>query len=191
MSSEKDKMIEKYQNILPTLLLKHWEKYGFGAFKNGLYWLVNPQEHQGLLEAYTKGTILQDHPRLHVIARSAFGRLYAWEEKKGMSLELDFLQHQIYYMSKESVINKIDEEAEMQKAFSSIENTSEVYDENHQPLFHRAVEEFGILAQDDMYAFKTQLYMGGQNNIENLNRVNLFIHADIQNNITEPPVLII
>ena len=73
MSSKKDEMIKKYQNILPPLLLSSWEKYGFGAFENGLYWLVNPQEYKGLLEAYTKGTILQDHPGLHVIARSAFG----------------------------------------------------------------------------------------------------------------------
>ena len=183
-------MREAYRDKLPKLLLENWQKYGFSAFSKGLFWLTDPEEYRGLMDDYLKGTVLEGKPHLHVIARSAFGKLYVWEEHHGLSLELDFLRHQIYYTPKE-ILNPSMEIETMKETLKMIEKQSDVYDENHQPLFPQAVEKFGILQDDEMYGFVHPLHLGGENRIENMKKMNLFIHADIQKNMEIPPVVVV
>jgi hypothetical protein len=184
-------MKEDYKNILPSLLLKNWEKYGFNPFRQGLFWLINPEEYQGLLEDYVEGTLLEDMPDLYVIARSAFGKLYVWEKDKGMTVELDFLQHQIYYSPKEQRLNVQEQEESMKALLSKIPKISDMYDDTHKSLFVQAYEIFGMLTEDEMYAYKQPLYLGGENNIENIEKKNLFIHADIQRGLNSPYLMVI
>ncbi len=184
-------MKEDYKNILPSLLLENWERYGFNPFNQGLFWLTNPKEYQGLLEDYLDGTALKDMPDLYVIARSAFGKLFVWEKDKGMTVELDFLQHQIYYTPKEENCNIQEQEKIMKELLSKMPKISDMYDDAHQPIFARAYEKFGMLSEDEMYAYKLPLYLGGKNNIENIEKKNLFIHADIQKGLENPPLVVI
>jgi hypothetical protein len=77
----------------------------------------------------------------------------------------------------------------MREAFKTIEKQSDVYDAHQKPLFCQALERFGILERDEMYAFVHPLYLGGENLVENMQKTNLFIYADIQKNIETPPVI--
>lgn len=184
-----DKKIDYYKDKLPNILLDNWKIHGFSAFKDGLYWLTDPDEFRDLLDTHLEKTILEGKPRLHVIARSAFGRLFIWEEHVGTTVELDLMLHNLYYDSQKEKLTAEQEEEEMKNLLQEIPRVSDMYDKDGKPLFKEAMQKCGKLAEDEIYAYKHQLYLGGENNMENINKVNLYIHADIQKGFEIPALV--
>jgi hypothetical protein len=78
----------RFRGKLPEQLLAYWEQYGWCGYADGLFWTVDPQEYEPVLEAWIGDTPFMEKDAYHVIARSAFGKLYFWGEHTGDSLKV-------------------------------------------------------------------------------------------------------
>jgi hypothetical protein len=83
--------IDRYNGKLPALLLAYWKEHGWCGFGEGIFWLVNPQEYEGVVSSWIEGTLLEHRDTYHLIARSAFGDLYLWGENSGFSVKITSL----------------------------------------------------------------------------------------------------
>ena len=76
--------IERYRGKLPSQLLEYWGEHGWCGYGDGIFWIVNPQEYEGVVASWIEGTKFEQRDTYHLIARSAFGDLYLWGEKNGV-----------------------------------------------------------------------------------------------------------
>ena len=61
-------------------------------------------------------------------------------------------------------------------------------DDKGKPLFQRAVQKFGALAEDEMFSFVPALATGGEPLIGNVDKVDLFAQFDLLRQLVEPRV---
>ncbi|AKT31824.1 hypothetical protein BV360_05362 [Pseudomonas syringae pv. actinidiae] len=80
--------IERYKGKLPDLLLQYWSEHGWCGYGEGIFWMVNPQEYEGVTASWIQGSELENQDTYHLIARSAFGELYFWGEETGALLKI-------------------------------------------------------------------------------------------------------
>ena len=185
--------ISKYRGILPDELLYYWEQYGFSSFKEGLFWLTNPDEYTELVEEYLVGTVFEDRPNLFVVARSAFGELYLWESKKGGTLELGSLLNMIFLDAVADNKNFSEEEENFDMiSFLGIKSPKSLdeKDGSGKPLFERCLKKFGKLKPHEMYGYKLSHFLGGKESITNIAKMDLFNHYSIQKQLKAPTISI-
>lgn len=80
--------ITHYRGKLPDRLLAYWHESGRCGYAEGLFWTVNPQEYEPVLEAWIGETPFMEQDAYHIIARGAFGEIYFWGEKTGASIQI-------------------------------------------------------------------------------------------------------
>jgi Uncharacterized conserved protein len=68
--------VNKYQNKLPKALIDIWEKEGLSSYKDGFFWLVNPDEYKEIIYQF-----IPNEDTLHVLIRTAFGGLIYLNEQ--------------------------------------------------------------------------------------------------------------
>ncbi|HSI51620.1 MAG TPA: GAD-like domain-containing protein [Ideonella sp.] len=78
--------IDRYRGRLPNQLLSYWDEHGWCGYADGLFWTVDPGEYEPALQAWIGDTPFMEADAYHVIARSAFGKLYLCGEKTGCTL---------------------------------------------------------------------------------------------------------
>ena len=83
-----EKSIQRYTGILPNQLLHYWKIEGWSAYANGLFWTVNPEDYDDLVEQWLEDTRYPKIDKYHCIARSAFGDMYVWGEKNSQSFTI-------------------------------------------------------------------------------------------------------
>jgi len=83
-----EETFNKYRGKLPDKLLEYWREFGFCGYEEGLFWVVDPEEFEDVVEARLEDTPLAGLDNYHVIAWSAFGKLFLWGEKGGQTLEI-------------------------------------------------------------------------------------------------------
>jgi hypothetical protein len=54
-----DEQLNRYRGQLPERLLEYWQEYGFCCFKDGLFWIVNPDDYQDTMEAWLSKRLKQ------------------------------------------------------------------------------------------------------------------------------------
>ncbi|EPF64475.1 GAD-like domain-containing protein [Pseudomonas syringae] len=162
--------ISRYRNKLPNQLLDYWSEYGWCGYADGLFWTVNPQDYEHILDQWISATSLYQQDNYHVIARSAFGILYIWGEKNGYCLTLNAYISR--YSTRKSIFagEKLDLGA---KAFfsSMIAEYNDLDD-----LFKPALKSLGALKSDEMYGFVPALALGGPMELKNLQKVKTIEH---------------
>ncbi|SFA95904.1 hypothetical protein SAMN03159488_01184 [Pseudomonas sp. NFIX10] len=175
-----DSQIEKYRKVLPDALLDYWQEEGWCGYANGLFWTVNPDEYKHLLDMWLAGTEFPQIDNYHVIARSAFGALYAWGEKYNQKIVVSCPTGSIVaLMNKLKTPNK-DPDLALQTFFAM--SDKERYDlEDHQGefLFERALEKLGALDEREVYGFEPALFFGGTASLDQLVKCNLEVHLTI------------
>ena len=137
------KSIEKYRGKLPDQLLQYWEKYGFCGFKDGLFWIVNPDDYEDALDAWIGDTPAMEEDAYYVIARSAFGALYLWGKKTGYKYKVNSSIGWIIDMGDSSEKIAIEGENKVLGSFFYCQQpkyTDEV-DQNDLALFDRCIEK--------------------------------------------------
>ncbi|XOB63274.1 GAD-like domain-containing protein [Campylobacterota bacterium DY0563] len=185
-------VIEKYKDILPEELLYYWEAYGFSSFNDGLLWFTNPDDYEELIDEYLKGTQFENRKDLYIIARSAFGRVFVWESKKGNTFILFSLLNMITFHADtdRKNLNLKEENIEINKQMSFSPQYLDEEDANDKPLFERCLKKFGKLEADEMYGYKLSHFLGGAESIKNIEKVNIFNHYSIQKQLKEPHLVI-
>lgn len=183
------KIIESYRGVLPDELLTYWENDGWTSYSKGLFWLVNPVDYDEIIQEYLASTPLNGRQNLYVIARSAFGKLSVWQQTKGNVVDISLVDNMIGLNATEDrqVLTLEEEEVEMNGFVGVKYNKSgEQNDSSGKPLFERCLKKFGQLKSNEMYGYKLNPALGGKDSITNMDKVDLFIYADIQRELEAP-----
>jgi hypothetical protein len=172
--------IEKYRFKLPDALLKYWQEEGWCSYAQGLFWIVDPDVHKETLDMMLLGTEFSDIDNYHVIARDAFGSLYAWGERYQRNITVSSLAGGIIALRGQ--LRKRDPEPDMAaRVFfgAAIHQDFDFKDRDGKPLFQRALKKIGAVTVNEMYAFEPALCIGGRADIEHLVKVNMDVHLMI------------
>jgi hypothetical protein len=148
----------KYRGKLPDKLLEYWQERGWGGYANGLFTIVNPEEYEPVLDAWIGETPYMDKDAYHIIARSAFGKLYFWGERSGRTLMIDTVYSLAFPKENFQFLEKKDLELFMQCFFSGQDKESNDFEN----LFEPAIKKYRSLDYDEMFGFVPALAMGGK-----------------------------
>lgn len=170
--------IGRYRGKLPDQLLAYWEEHGWCGYANGLFWTVDPQEYEPVLDAWIGETRFMEDDAYHVIARSAFGNIYFWGEQTGFAFKI--FAPGSYAMQRERKPSSLDRQVQM---FFALRTHKESDFDN---LFSGALRKLGVLHHDEMYGFVPALALGGKAVLENLEKVKAVEHLVLLAQL-EPP----
>lgn len=165
--------IQRYRGKLPDQLLSYWEEHGWCGYADGLFWTVNPQEYEPVLEAWIGDTPFMEKDAYHIIARSAFGDLYFWGEKTGRSLKI--FAPGAYCYPAESIFVGEKMNLGVRIFFSMISRDRNDF----AGMFEKAYNKMGHLKNDEMYGFVPALALGGPSTIDHLHKVKAVEHLII------------
>ncbi len=173
--------LDRYRGRVPQLLLDVWVSHGFGGYRDGLFWLVDPADYEGVLERFLAPTALMGRDEYQLIARTAFGALEAWGRTSGPSLRIDPAHG--FMLSADWArpwIAQGKEHLTAESFFASREPAqADFAGEDETPLFAAALERFGPLSEREMYAFVPALALGGTARIDRLEKVEILPHLDL------------
>jgi hypothetical protein len=175
-------VVKKFEGRLPRRLLEYWQEYGFCGFKDGLFWIVNPDNYQESMTTWLKGTGVLELDTFHVFARTGFGSLYLWGEKTGQSWRIDIRDAQIFHKKNYEKDIENGKSSDLIMAFFAITDSYTVDLEDtktEKSIFEQAVKKYGPLAEDEMFTFEPALFLGGEQTLKTVNKVNFFIQSDI------------
>ena len=171
--------IEHYKGKLPNQLLEYWAEHGWCGYGDGIFWIVNPQEHDGVVASWLEGTKFETFDTYHLIARSAFGDLFLWGERTGASL--DITGHLSRYVTHTSIYT----EDQMDKGLHSLLLSIDVESNDYGDLFKPAKKKLGTLRHDEMYGFVPALGFGGPDTLDKLEKVKAVEHLTLLSQIAE------
>ena len=171
--------IERYRGKLPNQLLEYWVKHGWCGYGDGIFWIVNPQEYEGVVASWLEGTKFADFDNYHLIARSAFGDLYLWGEQTGASLKLTSI------LSRYTTHTSIFTGEQMDKGLRNFLLSRDVDTNNYGDLFKPAKKKLGNLRHDEMYGFVPAFMLGGPDTLDHLEKVKAVEHLTILSQIAE------
>jgi len=155
--------IERYRNRLPDRLLDYWLEFGWAGYAEGLFWVVNPQEYEGVLEEWLSGSIFEGKDNFHVIAMNAFGELYVWGELFGSCFSIASAES--YLVPRTNFVEPPrDLDFDIRCFFISRDRTCEdIYE-----LFAEAHSRLGGLKFGEVYGFCLAPILGGAIDASNL-----------------------
>ena len=171
--------IERYRGKLPKLLLEYWAEHGWCGYGDGIFWIVNPQEYDGVVSSWIKGTKYGERDTYHLIARSAFGDLYLWGENTGFSLKITSV------LSRCVLHNFELKSEEMDRELQGFILSREVDTNDYGEMFKPAKKKLGTLRHDEMYGFVPALMFGGPDTLDHLEKVKAVEHLTLLSQIAE------
>lgn len=162
--------VERFRGKLPDQLLAYWQEHGWSGYADGLFWTVDPQEYEPVLEAWIGDTSFMEKDAYHIIARSAFGKLYLWGERTGHSLKI--FAPGTYCLPSDEVAPDDDLDFELRMFFGARKRKENDFAD----LFAPAMNKLGPLGYDDMYGFVPALALGGPSDLAHLQKVKAIEH---------------
>lgn len=154
-----DKVIQQYEKLLPVELLDHWRDVGWCSYGQGLLWLVNPQEFDGVVEEWVD---FESGPPL-VFLRTAFAHLYYWHDGYVFSLD-------VQYGSLSQVTQDV-------KLMFTLLCDPELQERIlRRGLYQEAKQRLGPPNRDECFAFVPALALGGPGTAETVQRVKIREH---------------
>jgi hypothetical protein len=162
--------LDRYRGKLPDQLLRYWEEYGWCGYADGLFWTVDPQAYEPVLEAWIGETPFMEKDAYHIIARSAFGELYFWGERTGDSLKV--FAPGSYCFSRKSIFEEGELEFGLRCFFGKRKRTENDFED----MFGPALDKLGRLNHDEMYGFVPALALGGPSDLAHLKKVKAVEH---------------
>lgn len=174
-----DSSIQRYRGVLPDQLLEYWREHGWCGYGDGIFWMVNPQEYDGVVASWLEGTEFETTDNYHVIARSAFGDLYLWGEATGASLKITSI------LSRYSVHRSIYVGDKMDKGVQAFMVSKRIGTNDYGDLFKPALKKLGRLGPDEMYGFIPAFMLGGPDDLKHLEKVKIVEHLIFLSQIAE------
>lgn len=184
-----DDIINKYKGKLPNQLLEYWKAFGFSGWGNGLFWLVNPEEYQDVLDAWLENIETQPHEEYFVIARSAFGDLQVWGTIHGNCYKISSTISSIF--PNIEVMKKNEGDYLIKNFFASQDKKYQNFkDFYNKPLFERAVKKYGELTKNEMFGFEPALVLGGEAKLENVRKLPIISHLQFLASLDTPRMML-
>lgn len=179
--------IDDWRGRLPDQLIAYWKDEGWCSYANGLFWTVNPDDYEDLVDEWLHDSFLEQIDEFHVIARSAFGELFLWGQKTGGSVTILCATHSIICLSANLQRRMDDPDFYLRTFFSNKSiDRCDLDDESGQPLFERALAALGPLEPDEVYGFEPAIVLGGKMRLENLAKLKLDVHLTILRQLAAP-----
>ncbi len=166
--------LDRYRGKLPDQLLRYWQEYGWCGYADGLFWTVDPQEYEPVLDAWIGELPFMEKDAYHIIARSAFGELYFWGERTGDSLKL-FAPGSYCFPRTSTCAEDGQLDAAMRAFFAKRKRSENDFD----GMFGPALAKLGPLAHDEMYGFVPALALGGSDDLKHLKKIKAVEHLVI------------
>ncbi|RAU46404.1 MULTISPECIES: GAD-like domain-containing protein [unclassified Pseudomonas] len=163
--------LDKYKNILPSRLLTHWKNYGWAGYGDGIFWTVNPEEYEGIVHSWLLGSKIAEASTFHLIARSAFGDLYLWQEKTCSYIKICSVYSR-YSMLEKNASSLREADILIMSFFVASAREHNDFDS----LFEKALSKLGPLQPEEMYGFVPALALGGPSDLEHLQKVKTVEH---------------
>lgn len=152
-------VIEKYQNQVPAELLQIWQEDGLGTFLDGYLKVINPDDYLELLQnSYFRGEI-----SIPIFA-TAFGDLITWEKNEFLGI--------IKY--KEGTFDIFLENLSLFIKFLPDKSFTDDYFDL--PLYHEAIEKYGLLDYTQCFGFISLLVLGVFKDVNHLDKVKMYEH---------------
>lgn len=171
--------IERYRGKLPNQLLDYWAEHGWSGYGNGIFWLVNPQEYDGVVASWIEGTKIEKRDVYHLIARSAFGDLYIWGEKTGFALKITSV------LSRCVIFDFQPTPEQMDRKLQDFLLSTDVESNDYGDLFDRAEKKLGTPNHDEMYGFVPALMLGGPDTLDHLEKLKAVEHLIFLSQLAE------
>jgi hypothetical protein len=176
-------IVEKYKNILPEPIIRVWENHGFGGYRKGLFWTINPDEYNGYLEKWIKTKWNDVVP----IMRTAFGDIivmYNIDQDDDEWEDVGFRVIDLKHGDEDLVTNGL--EKFFKRALirtGMLVDTAQI----DLDLFFYGVDNLGLLKADECYGFEPLLLSGGKENEESMTKLNFSLHLDIMTQALPKP----
>ena len=154
---------QAFQAALPEQLIAQWREAGWCSYGNGLLWLTDPRQFDGILEDWG---IEMTEPKPLVFLRTAFGHLYFWQNGAVHSLD-------VHGGSVSEVTKRI------HRIFTLLCDKEVAEKMVRASLYQEAVKRLGPPTRDECYAFEPALALGGPGTADTLRRVAIREHLGI------------
>ena len=179
--------LNSWQGKLPDQLIRYWKDEGWCAYADGLFWTVNPEDYEDLVDEWLFDTLLEQIDAFHVIARSAFGELFLWGQKTGGSVTISCATNSIICL-RSNLKRRLDDPDFYARTFFSNKTIDrcDLDDESGQPLFKRALAKLGSLEPDEVYGFEPAIVTGGKMRLENLAKLKIDQHLTVLRRLASP-----
>jgi hypothetical protein len=180
---------ESLAKFLPDQLLAYWKSEGWCGYRDGLFWTVNPDDYADVLDMWLEDTPFEEIDSYHVIARTSFGKLFAWGEKTGPSLTVSCPIHSLIALEKDLKKPLANPNHEISMFFAgTTPGECDLKDEDKKPMFERTLAKLGPLQAEEMYGFEPALVAGGRMDVDHLRKVNADIHLTILRQLAPPRI---
>ena len=181
------KSLKKYKGVLPDQLLHYWKTEGWNAYSDGLFWIVNPEEYNDLVELWLEDTHYPKIDNYHCIARTSFGVLYVWGERNNQWFTISCPTNTIVAFDKTLLKVNKDPNSSIRSFFaSSLPIDRDLKDLKRKMLTPQSFKKLGHLKADEVYGFAPALAAGGSQTIDNVEKEDLFIHLSILREMAPP-----
>lgn len=157
-----DEVLRAYAGVLPDELIAHWREAGWCAYGEGLLWVVDPAQFEGVIDEWVD--VQGGKP--HVFLRTAFAHLYFWHDGAVYSVD-------VHSGGVSQVTKRI---ARMFTLVCDAEIKEKMV---RASLFREALPRLGPPARDECYAFEPALALGGSGAVETIRRVKMREHLGI------------
>lgn len=165
-----DAFLAKYANTAPKELITLWQEVGFGTFYNGLFRLLSPEEFIFWDDAYI-GESGQIKPQIPFMI-TAFGDIFVWVYDTCLN------ESYVAYINIRKGTWKIG--ASNIKILINVRILSntciKMFDLE---MFPALVSKLGRLAEDECYGYVPALALGGDNDIDKVERVKFVPYIDL------------
>ncbi len=169
-----ENIIEKYRGLImgpddqDDFIIELWEKHGFSGYKDGLFWLVNPDEFNPLAWSFEE---ISD--KAIVFARSATGNLFLWEWVEVLNRP-NIVFYNVHTRTLSYMSNSI-------TFFFNFDIGLEDswYDDFYGEIEIPVVEKFGPIQSDEAIVYVPALALGGDESLENMEPQKVIPHLKI------------
>ncbi len=151
--------IVQYQNKLPDFLIKVWQTYGFASYANGLFFVTSPEPFEQIVNLYFG----KEHTYT-VFSHTSFGDLLLWDSEKPSVISLN--------ANTGRGVRMVDD-GDIDGFFAFGMNNDRFYKVHRYELHLKAVEKFGQLEPDQVFAFVPALALGGSEKLGSIKVVQL------------------
>ncbi|KXT78148.1 T6SS immunity protein Tdi1 domain-containing protein [Streptococcus sp. DD13] len=160
-------VIEKYKDQVPAELVQIWKEDGLGTFLDGYLKVINPDDYIDLLrDSYFMG-----HVAFPMFV-TAFGDIIVCEEKQYLRM--------VKY--KDGIFDTIFEKMPLFIKFVYDKDFSDDYFDL--PLYHEAIEKYGLLDYTQCFGFVPLLALGGFKDVDHMDKVKVLEHIYLMYQLT-------
>ena len=170
-----EEIIEKYRGKVSDDIISLWREYGFCTTEDGYYKLVNPDDYIDIIGEIYGG----EHDNVAVTDEAAV--VFATGMADVILYDNDGFF--IYVNVRHEKCGAIG------KNFTVTMRRMRTADFRHTVLswepYEDAVKKLGVPTYEECFAYESLLSLGGNENVDNLRKVNLAVHLDIVSQMQE------